>query len=132
MNTNHSEAGRKNAVLPNTITLEDIPALPLARACDMPQSAGFERGSLSISLSQMQLYFSKTTLPAPEESRDLEGRRILTVRLDDIHLQGQQSIQGTQIWENEVDGAGTALPYAAKRQGGGDTDKHPTSDQNGK
>ncbi|CAM3415678.1 hypothetical protein ACAN107058_03705 [Paracidovorax anthurii] len=115
-----------NAALPRQIGISDVPPLPLARSLDMPAQAGFARGSLGIELSAMQLSLPQDGLPVIEHSSDAQGRCVLAVRLQGIALQGTYTVQGTQVWEADLDGAGTALPPGARRRGGtDDTNAHP-------
>lgn len=116
-----------NATVPRSIGLGDIPTLPLARALDMPVQAGFARGSLGIDLSDMQLALAVDGPVAIECSSDAQGGCVLAVRLQDIALQGTHTLQGMQIWETDLDGAGTAMPIGARRRGGSaDDNAHPT------
>lgn len=120
-------AATLNAALPRRIGLGDIPTLPLARSLDMPAQAGFARGSLGIDLSGMQLALAGDGPLAVECSSDAQGRCVLAVRLQDVALQGLHTLNGTQIWETDLDGAGTALPMGTRRRGGsGDDNLHPT------
>lgn len=117
-------SGDLRAALPRQITLDDIPLLPLARASDMPAQAGFARGALGIDLAGLQLTLAADSALTLEQDSDAQGRCVLTLRLQDIALQGRQTLQGTQIWETGVDSAGTGLPPNATRRGGADQ-KHP-------
>lgn len=113
------------AMLPDGITLDDIPALPLARAADMPAHAGFPRGSLGVELAGLRLELADSAMSA-QRSHDSQGRNVLEIRIQDIRLRGRQTLQGTQIWESGLDGAGTGLPLNTRRRGGADQDAHPT------
>ncbi|HYF89708.1 hypothetical protein [Azospirillum sp.] len=113
------------AALPDGITLDDIPALPLARAADMPAHAGFARGSLGVELAGLRLELADSAVSA-QRSQDALGRDVLEVRIQDIRLRGRQTLQGTRIWESGLDGAGTGLPLNTRRRGGADQDAHPT------
>jgi hypothetical protein len=114
-----------HAALPRKILLDDIPALPLARASDMPSQAGFARGALGIELGDLQLQLPDDAMLSVESGSDGNGQCVLELRIAGIALAGRQTLQGTQIWETGIDGAGTGLPPDARRRGGADQDLHP-------
>lgn len=106
--------------------VSNIPPLPLARSLGMPAQAGFDRGSLGIELSDMRLSFDGGTPVAAEFGSDAHDRCVVAVRLQGIALEGSYALQGTQIWEADIDGAGTGLPPGARRRGGSaDANAHP-------
>lgn len=114
-----------SAALPSSIRIDDVPPLPLARSVDMPQQAGFARGALGIQLSGLRLAMPPGASPTIERGDDTQQTCILAVRLQGLLLQGLHTLQGTQVWEADVDGAGTALPPHARRHGGADSNVHP-------
>jgi hypothetical protein len=113
------------ATLPAEVSLDTLPALPITRAADMPPAAGFARGSLGIELRDLRLDLSGSTA-TPRRNQDREGRDVLELHVSGIRLCGRQIVQGTQIWETGLDGAGTGLPLNVKRRGGSDQNAHPT------
>ncbi|TDR81926.1 hypothetical protein [Paludibacterium purpuratum] len=122
---NHLDHDDLHTALPHLIVLDDIPALPLAHASDMPPQAGFARGALSIELGDLQLQLADRAPLTLTSGSNAEGHCVLALQIADIALVGRQTLQGTQIWETGLDGAGTGLPRDAGRRGGADQNVHP-------
>lgn len=114
------------AALPRRIAMGDVPPLPLARSADMPPQAGFARGSLAIDLSGLVLSLPQERPLAVGHAGGDGDRCVLSLQLGGIALQGMHALQGTQVWETDLDGAGTALPRNARRGGSADANAHPT------
>ncbi|CAJ0808718.1 hypothetical protein LMG19083_04759 [Ralstonia psammae] len=116
------------SALPRQLDIDEIPALPLAKALDMPPQAGFARGDLGIKLGRLRV------APSGEQPLRIElagvepDRGTVELRVSGLRLSGTQEVQGTQIWESGIDGAGTGLRHGVRMRGGADDDNdpHPT------
>jgi hypothetical protein len=121
-------AAQLGAALPRQLDIDNIPALPLAKALDMPPQAGFARGDLGIKLGSLRVALDGEQSLRIELAGVEPEQGTVELRVSGLRLSGTQEVQGTQIWESEIDGAGTGLRHGARMRGGADddTDNHPT------
>lgn len=121
-------ASQLGAVLPRQLDIDEIPALPLAKALDMPPQAGFARGDLGIKLGDLRVALDAGQPPRIEIAGIEPDRGTVELRLSGLRLSGTQEVQGTRIWESGIDGAGTGLRHGVRMRGGADDgdDPHPT------
>jgi len=122
--------------LPSLVPVGEMPSFPLAKAVDMPvdrlpEDDRFARGSLALRLHQVSVRGSAPFTPEIETIRCDDERVRVCLRFGETILSGEHTLEGTQIWESGIDGAGNGLSFddqgRVRRLGGADdTDKHPT------
>lgn len=124
----HLDAAQLGAALPTGVDIGAVPALPLATAQDMPPQAGFLRGDLGIALQALRVTRADEATVQVEQADADASCATLALRVGGLVLSGTQALQGTQIWESGIDGAGTGLRHGTPIRGGADDDQpvHPT------
>lgn len=124
----HLTTEQLGAALPLHVDIGDIPSLPLARTLDMPPQAGFARGDLGLGISAVRVTLDAKAALRVEQVSVEPDRCTVELRVSGLSLCGTQQVQGTQIWESGIDGAGNGLRWGESLRGGADDDPvtHPT------
>ncbi|MGW8393830.1 hypothetical protein [Pseudoduganella sp. HUAS MS19] len=123
----HLTAAHLGAALPRHLDIGEVPPLPLARAQDMPPQAGYARGDLGLKLGALRVTLEDPAALRIQQASVEAGHCTVELQVCGLSLDGMQEVQGSQIWESGIDGAGTGLRLgAARRAGGADSNVHPT------
>lgn len=116
--------------LPRQIQIGAMPAFPLANSVDLPASFEFNKGSLAARLLNLGINFGQDIVPKILDVSEHGNRIRVQLQFGSCAIAGEHQLETRQIWDANIDGAGTSLPLdengRIRHPGGTDTNQHPT------
>lgn len=116
--------------LPRQIQIGEMPSFPLASAVDLPESFDFPRGSLAARLTNLSINIDGDVAPEIVNVSQHGGRAQVCLRFRECTINGSHTLETKQIWETNLDGAGTGLAFdengRVRHPGGAEANKNPT------